>query len=39
MRSELRFLEYLTNEKINHIKNLIKKTNPICIGEKIEIDF
>ena len=38
--SELRFLEYLNNEKkIRYIKNLIKKTNPICIEEKIEIDF
>ena len=27
------------SEKIKYINNLIKKTNPICIGEKIEIDF
>lgn len=37
--SELKFLEYLTVEKIKYINNLIKKTNPICIGKKIEIDF
>ena len=39
MGSELKFLEYLTLEKIKYINNLIKKANPICIGEKIEINF
>jgi hypothetical protein len=38
--SELRFLEYLSNEKIQYIKKLIKGANPIsCIGDKIEIEF
>jgi hypothetical protein len=39
MGSELNFLNYLTNEKIKYINNLIKKANPICIGEKIEIEI
>ena len=38
--SELRFLEYLSIEKIQYIKNLIKVSNPISfIGDKIEIEF
>jgi hypothetical protein len=37
---QLRFLEYLSNTKIQYIKNLIKGTKPIsCIGDKIEIEF
>jgi hypothetical protein len=39
MGNELDFLDYLTVEKIKYINNLIKKANPICIGENIEIDF
>jgi hypothetical protein len=38
--SELSFLEYLSIEKIQYIKNLIKVSNPISfIGDKIEIEF
>jgi len=38
--SELRFLEYLSNEKIQYIKKLIKGATHIsCIGDKIEIQF
>ena len=38
--TELRFLEYLSDKKIQYIKNLIKGTKPIsCIGDKIEIVF
>jgi hypothetical protein len=38
--SELRFLEYLSNEKIQYIKKLIKGEKPISfIGDKIEIEF
>ena len=38
--SELKFLEYLSNTKIQYIKNLIKGIKPnSCIGDKIEIEF
>jgi hypothetical protein len=37
---QLKFLEYLSNTKIQYIINLIKGKKPIaCIGDKIEIEF
>lgn len=37
---QLNFLEYLSNTKIQYIKNLIKGIKPnSCIGDKIEIEF
>lgn len=38
--SELRFLEYLTDEKVTYITNLIKNATPmVCIEDKIKIEF
>jgi hypothetical protein len=37
---ELKFVEYLTAEKVQHVKNLIRAANPITfIGDNIKIDF